>query len=120
MKRSTVHRLSRFRAVSLTLLGALVFMAVILVVSSPASLAQETFTISVSVNTGSGPRTVEVPVTMSGSSVSGSTKWNEGTAGHTLKLSGTLEKGLDGKPRIIVDVRDEWYRPSSGKDDPGT
>jgi hypothetical protein len=114
------NRLSRFRAASLILSGALVFMAVILVISSAASLAQDTFTVSVSLYTDAGPRGVKVPVTLSGSSVSGSKTWNDGTAKHTLHLSGTLEKGLDGKPRIIADVKDDWYRPSSGKGDPGT
>jgi len=116
----TLTSLSRVRAVSLTLSGTLFLLAIILFISPLASLAQDTFTVSVSLSTDAGPRAVKVPVTLGGSSVSGSTKWNEGTAGHTLQLSGTLEKGLDGKPRIIVDVRDEWYRPSSGKDDPGT
>jgi hypothetical protein len=113
-------RLSRVKAISLTLSGTLVIMAVILVMSSPASIAQETFTISVSVNAGAGPRLVGVPVTLSGSAVSGSKSWNEGTTEHDLNLSGTLETGLDGKPRIILDVNDDWTTPSTGEGDPGT
>lgn len=112
--------LFRVRAASLALSGALFLLAVILFISAPASLAQETFTISVSVNTGAGPRTIEVHVTMGGSHLSGSKTWSEGTTEHSLDLTGTLETGLDGKARIILDVNDDWNTPSTGEGDPGT
>ena len=113
-------RLSRVRAISLSLSGALLLLAVIIFVSAPASLAQDSFTVSVSLYTDAGPRGVKVHVALDGGYVSGSQNWHDGTTAHTLTLSGALDKGLDGKPRIIVDVKDTWYRPSSGEGDPGT
>ena len=112
--------LSKVRATFLSLSAALFLLAVILFLFPPMGLAQDSFTVSVSLYTDAGPRAVKVPATISGSSVSGSKDWVEGTTEHTLDLSGTIEKGLDGKARIIINVKDHWYRPSSGEGDPGT
>jgi hypothetical protein len=76
-----------------------------------AGQAQEGFTITVSLGSEAGSPSIDVPVSASGSSVSGSKSWDSDSTEHDTSVSGTIEKGLDGNDRIIVDVKDSWYRP---------
>jgi hypothetical protein len=105
------------RKLPLVFLAALIVQLAAVSLPAPRSTGQSgNFTITVTIN----GKPVAVPVSAGGSSVSGSLTWTEGATEHTTSINGTIEKGLNGKPRILVDVSDDWYRQSEGAGDPGT
>lgn len=111
---------SRIKKILLVSEAVTLIVAALICLTSTLCMAEENIVVKVSLGEEAGSKVLEVPVTVSDSYVNGSLEWMEGTIEHEITLGGTLEKGLDGKPRIIMNVTDDWYRPSGGEGDPGT